>query len=268
MLHPFGALKPKTDLRDFKIAAAAAQYPESFTCKNLPPVKNQHSVCSCVAHATSAVLETLNKTETNQYVPLSTNFIYGMQGVAYEKLSSGMYLRDACKIVKNYGDPSERTVSGNTEQPKCTEDLKKKLTDDIYTEAKNYRIASYARCTSDDELKHALMTYGPVLGSVKWHEKCDIKDKILYFDKKSKHSYHAIMVYGWNEKGWLCQNSWGKTWNGDGTFIFPYCDNFVELWSFVDAKNSDVIIPKNNQWLDYAYKLFNIIINIIKRCLP
>ena len=78
MEHFLGALKPKADIRDYKIAAAATKYPESYLCENLPPVKNQRNVSSCVAHATAAILEVFNKTETGKFVPLSTNFIYSL----------------------------------------------------------------------------------------------------------------------------------------------------------------------------------------------
>ena len=264
MAYFLGALKPKADVRDYRVAAAATEYPESYLCKNLPPVKNQRSVSSCVAHATAAILESFNKTETGHFVPLSTNFIYGMQGVAFGRLEGGMYLRDACKIVKDYGDASESSINGNTEQPKCTEWLKEKLTDEIYTEAKNYRVASYAKCKSTNDLKHALMNYGPVLGSIKWYNKYTLKDKIITFNKDTDYGYHAVMICGWNEKGWICQNSWGRTWNGEGKFIYPFGEQFTELWSFVDAANADVVVPKNNHWLNYIYKLINYIINIFK----
>ena len=110
MKHFFGALKPKADVRDYRVAAAATEYPESYLCENLPPVKNQRSVSSCVAHATAAILETFNKKETGKFTPLSTNFIYGMQGVAFGRLEGGMHLRDACKIVKEYAAAGPETV--------------------------------------------------------------------------------------------------------------------------------------------------------------
>ena len=264
MKHFFGALKPKADIRDYRIAAAVAEYPESYLCENLPPVKNQRSVSSCVAHATAVILEAFNKKETGHFVPLSTNFIYGMQGVAFDRLESGMYLRDACKIVKEYGNATEASIGGNTEQPKCTEWLKEKLTDNIYEEAKNYKVASYAKCKTTNDIKHALINYGPVLGSIKWYDKYTIKDKIITFDKNVDYGYHAIMICGWDKNGWICQNSWGRNWNSDGKFIYLYTEKFEELWSFVDAENNDIITPKNNHWLNYIYKLINYIINLIK----
>ena len=264
MQYFLGALKPKADVRDYKIAAAAAEYPETYLCENLPPVKNQRSVSSCVAHATSTVLETFNKTETGHYIPLSTNFIYGMQGVAFGRLEGGMYLRDACKIVKEYGDATETAIGGNTEQPKCTEWLKDKLTDEIYTEAKNYRVQSYARCSTINDIKHALVNYGPVLASIKWYNKCKFNGKVIEFDKNSDYGYHAIMICGWDENGWIRQNSWGRTWNGDGKFVYPYTEKLTEAWSFVDATNDDVVVPLRNSWLDLIYKLINSFINLFK----
>ena len=165
MEHFLGALKPKADIRDYRIAATTTEYPESYLCENLPPVKNQRNVSSCVAHATAAILEVFNKTETGKFVPLSTNFIYGMQGIAFGKLTSGMYLRDACKIVKEYGNATEASIGGNTEQPKCTEWLKGKLTDNIYEEAKNYisalrsRLLEYQSQLSDINIEDAKNIY-------------------------------------------------------------------------------------------------------------
>lgn len=259
-----GALQPKVDIRDYKIAAVAINYPEFYLCENLPPIKNQRSVSSCVAHATAAILEVFNKTETGKFVPLSTNFIYGMQGIAFGRLESGMYLRDACKIVKEYGNATEYSIGGNIEQPKCTEWLKEKLTDNIYDEAKNYKVASYAKCKTINDIKHALINYGPVLGSIKWYNKYTFKDKVITFDKNVDYGYHAIMICGWNENGWICQNSWGRNWNDDGKFIYPFEEQFTELWSFVDAENDDIVVPKNNNWLNYIYKLINYVINLIK----
>ena len=211
MQHSLGALKVKTDLRDYKIVSSTEQFPEIYLCENLPPVKNQKSVNSCVAHATSTILETFNTAETGNFIPLSTNFIYGMQGIACGRTGMGMYLRDACKIVKEYGDPLEITISGNTEQPKCTEKLKPLLNDTVYNEAKNYKVNSYARCPTVKDLKHALMNYGPVLASIKWYNKYSFKDNILIFDKQTDYGYHAVMICGWNKQGWICQNSWGSS---------------------------------------------------------
>lgn len=264
MIRLYGALKPKVDVRDYKVAAAVQEFPENYLCGSLPPVKNQRSVNSCVAHATAAILETFNKVETGKYISLSTNFIYGMQGIEFNRLDSGMYLRDACKIVHQYGDATERAISGNTEQPNCTEELKNKLNGDILNEAIQYCVKSYAKCKTSNDIKYALMNHGPVLANIKWYKKYGLKNKIVTFDKSSDFGYHAIIICGWNELGWICQNSWGRNWNTDGRFIYPYNEKFVEIWSFIDENKNDIKAPKNNNWLNYIYKLLNLIINIFR----
>ena len=258
-----GALPPQTDLRDYTIAAMTTTYPNTFALSPLPAVKNQGAVGSCVAHTASEILEYFNQLETGKYTRLSTDFIYGMQGIEFNRLESGMYLRDACKIVNKYGDCKYSTINTNTEQPKCTRALAEVLSDEIYDEAENQRVLSYARCNTDDAIKHALMNYGPVLGSTKWHDKNHFEGKIVRFDKSSEGGYHAIMIYGWNKDGWLCQNSWGKNWQGDGRFVLPFGD-VREAWSFVDAENDDVNKPKQNFIFDIFYKLINAIINYLK----
>ena len=43
------------------------------------------------------------------------------------------------------------------------------------------------------------------------------------------------------------------------------CDISAKVWSFVDAANDDIHIPKNNSFLDIIYKFINSIINLFKR---
>jgi C1A family cysteine protease len=261
----FGVLAPKTDLRDYQIKAGATNV-TNFQLDDLPTVKNQSSVCSCAAHSSSSVLEWFNTKETGEYRELSVGFIYGMQGVEFNRMGTGMYLRDVCKIIQKYGDCLRDTVSFNIEMPKCYERLKECLNDDVYQEASICRVDSYARCSTDDAIKYALMKYSPVLGSIKWYNKYTIsRDGVINFDTKSKSGYHAVMVYGFNEKGWLCQNSWGKLWGNQGRFILPYEHGLREAWSFVDAKNSDVYKPKRNTVFDYIYKFLNFVINLLNK---
>ena len=187
-----------------------------------------------------------------------------MQGVEFGRLDGGMYLRDACKIAKQFGDPSEDAVPGNTEQPMCTKYLKDILNNEIYEEAKKALILSYAKCDSINSIKHALINHGPVLASVKWYNSYSFDGKIIKMDKSKDYGYHAITIVGYNEIGWICQNSWGKDFCGDGRFIYPYEEKLEEAWSFVDADSYDIKKPKRGILIDILYKIYNFIINFIK----
>ncbi len=259
----YGALPPKADLRDYKIKAHAVNVSD-FKLNNLPAIKSQGSVCSCVAHSSSSILEWFNTKETGEYRELSTGFLYGMQGVEFNRLDKGMYLRDVCKIIQKYGDCLRETIPFNIEMPECYSRLKDELNEDVYKEASICRVQSYARCASKDAVKCALTTHkSPVLISVKWYSEYKLEDgNVIRFDTKSDKGYHAVMVYGFNDKGWLCQNSWGKLWGASGRFVLPYEHGFVEAWSFVDADNGDVYKPKRNTLFDIVYKFINYIINL------
>jgi C1A family cysteine protease len=258
-----GIMPPKTDLRDYRVKSCATDV-SYFQLDNLPEVKDQGSVGSCGAHSSSSILEWFNTKETGEYRRLSVGFIYGMQGVACDRIEKGMYLRDACKIIQQYGDCLHDTMSLNLEMPWCYHQLKKILNDEVYKEAAIAKIKSYARCTTNDAIKHALTTYGPVLMSIKWYDEYTLDDDVIQFNTDSDIGNHGIMVYGFNDKGWLCQNSWGKAWGNNGRFVLPYEHGFIEAWSFVDAENSDIYKPTRNAWLDILYKVLNFIINLVK----
>lgn len=262
---PFGALPSKVDLRDYKVVPGDINV-TSFELDDLPPVKNQGLVGSCVAHASSSILEWFNKKETGEHRELSTGFIYGMQGVEFDRMDTGMYLNQACKIIQKYGDCLAETIPYNIEMPHCCDRLKVDLNDApaVYDEAAICKIESYARCQTEDAVKYAIMTYGPVLMSIKWDNLCwtDFSG-VVHFNKLLGNGYHAVMVYGFDEQGWLCQNSWGKLWGNGGRFILPYEHGFRDAWSFVDAENSDIHKPKQNTVLDIVYRILNAIINAV-----
>ena len=166
--YSYGCMPPKVDVRDFKLAKSAVDetLPVAYQPQKLPKVKNQRSVSSCVAHTTSSILEFHDIGIGNN--TLSTNFIYGIQKQLCGHEGSGMYLRDACKIVTTYGDMLESDCSGNDEVPKSWDVAEEALTyDDCKERALNFKIKSYFNCSDVNDIKRALYNYGPVLCSIK-----------------------------------------------------------------------------------------------------
>lgn len=261
----FGAILSKTDLRDSKVIP-------KINCTNvtecilddLPPVKHQGQVCSCVAHAASSIMEYFTLSEIDVHIPLSAGFLYGMQGEVFNRKIPAMCLRDVCKIMQRYGDCTQKSVPFNVEMPLCYAKLKPLLTDDLYKEAQAFRIESYARCKTDNAIKNALIFGSPVLMAVKWYRDYTVdSDGVICFNKKADSGLHAVMVYGFNQTGWLCQNSYGTSWGKDGRFILPYECTYREAWAFTDADNNSEYIhtPKRTPLLDTLYKALNAVIN-------
>jgi len=168
--YTYGCLPGKIDLRDYKLFSAAVQqsFPIEFSLGGLPRVKNQGNVNSCCAHATSSILEYHSKNRCK----LSTDFIYGIQKMLFNQCQMGMYLADACKIAQKYGDMTDRDCTGNHEIPRCYSIAESTLNnDEAVKKAYKFRIASYYLCQNDNDIKFALMNYGPVLGAIMWRDK-------------------------------------------------------------------------------------------------
>lgn len=265
----YGCLPPKIDLRDFKVQSAkvyAASYPVEFELTELPPVKNQREVNSCCAHAASSVLEFYDKSAHK----LSTNFFYGIQKKLFGQGGQGMYLVDACKIAKNYGDMLESDCPGNDEVPNCRPIAEEAFNNSQKRkEAYKYRIASYYSCKTNDDIKYALMHYGPILASVRWYDSyITTAQGVLKFNTNTNSGLHAIMIYGWNQDGWLIQNSWGESFANKGRFILPFEYGINEARVMVDWKEGEPVDPaltepKAEGLLEIIYKILNFILNIV-----
>lgn len=259
-----GCLPEKKDLRDYTFspqAVGATDFPKEYILDMLSPVKNQGKVSSCVAHAMSTILEYHEKEHI-----LSTNFFYGGRCILYGRTGRGMYLRDACKIAKDYGDPYNLSCKGNTEAPWCADDVRGVFENKkILKEAKRQQILSYASLKNIEDIKYAIMNYGPVLVSIKWYHDTYLSERILQSSKQTGYGLHAIVLYGWSEEGFYFQNSWGVTWGEEGRAILPYDYGIEEAWSIVDKDNNDLKKPVKSKFLDILFKAINSILNFFKK---
>lgn len=267
----YGVLPEKVDLRDYRVCSANLDvvYPEEFLLENLPKVKNQGQVNSCCAHASSSILEYHDKNSHD----LSTNFFYGIQKKICGQLGEGMYLADACKIAKAYGDMLEQDCAGNTEVPNCWKIAEESFSDKKKrAEAIKYKIKSYYSCKSSNDIKYALMNYGPVLCSVYWREFYTVVDGVVHFNENSMGGLHAVMLVGWNRNGWVFQNSWGNGFAKNGLGVIPFDYGLREAKVMIDETDevseddAALVIPVNKTKLsDLIYKILNFIINLFKK---
>jgi C1A family cysteine protease len=162
-------------------------------------------------------------------------------------VGEGMYIRDALKTLNKCGDVPAVDLQGNHECDEAMANVNADL-DDLKTKAYPHRISSYAKLHGVADIKTALMKHGCVIISMPWHADAKLKNNIYTHSSNENRGYHAVMVYGWNEQGWLVQNSWGEYWGDNGTFILPYDVELKEAWCVVDniANNGDIIKPNDN----------------------
>lgn len=254
------AIKSTFDVRDYTINADQ-NLPTEFSCPVKVLVKNQGFKPTCVAHAAASVVEYHHKRQNNnRYRAFSTEFIYGTREDGYY-VGDGMSIRDALKTLHKYGDPYKTDCPGNNDYEKAMNVVRTNW--DAYKEfAYPHRISNYYRCYSNDDIKTALVKHGPVLVSMNTYDNAQIVDDMYVYDETAEHGCHCVMIYGYNERGWLVQNSWGQLYAGDGRFMMPFNYRFNEAWGIADELNEgELNIKKQNAFTNAIYCLYNTVVN-------
>lgn len=259
IIEAFGALLSPYDARDYKLVVSTTEtFPDAFELPKVT-VKNQGSVGSCVAHAASSIVEYHHKRQHNEKKSFSTEFIYGFRDVGYY-VGKGMYIRNALNTLKKYGDVPTADFRGNNEYQKAMDNVNSKF-DELAEKAYPHRISSYFRIYDENAIKSALMNHGYVMVSMNWHKDARLVDGV-YIPTEEVSCRHAIAIYGWNERGWLCHNSWGTLWGNKGRFIIPFDFKFNEMWGITDNITEDIVRPKRGKIRDVFYKIYNAIMNL------
>lgn len=229
----YGAIFSGVDVRDYRMVCTAPQqdFPTEFeleTCR----VKNQMTTGSCVAHALSSIIEYYNQKQRGDDMEMSTGYIYGNRTNSTHK-GPGMIIRDALDIVRKYGDVPRYEFPHNIEAPEALR-LYSKRADDLYDVGYPNRISEYCRISTINAAKLALMSGTPLLMAMEWYSDMQVLDGVLTSNYIGCEGGHCMFIYGWDERGWKIQNSWGTDWGKDGKFILPYEMPMEECWAVMD----------------------------------
>lgn len=258
MERKYGCLESPKDLRDFRVCNTldSIVLPTEFKLAKELTIKDQGAVNSCVAHSLSSMME-------NKFNDVfSTGFIYGYRPEGYYQ-GEGMYPREALKTLLNKGDVKNSDFNINIEMKGAREEVNKKI-DLLEALADDYKITAYARLYSENEIKSWLYTKRiPVPISIATNNLKINKDNIIEIPKEYPNSGHMMLIIGWNELGFIVQNSWGKLWGDKGKAILPYEYNIREAWGVsidTDVENQDIKKPTFN----LIRRLIMFLINLLK----
>ena len=276
-----GAIFSPVDVRDYRLAATATadktEFPEEFVLP-MVRVKDQGTVGSCVAHALSEVVEFFNKKQHNLNYVMSTDFIYGNRRTT-SHTGSGLVIRDALKAVQKYGDIRHTKLPGNTEVPDVIDKFESNF-DPLKDEAHKSRISTYVKLTTVSEIKSFLMNHGPVVIGMKWYRDYHVNSGgylSSFYNKEDLCGRHCMVICGWNQYGWIIQNSWGSSWGTKGTCLFPEIkiNHFEEIWGVTDEifENMDeekqeeevIVKPLSGKIGQFFAAIFNFILNLFKK---
>lgn len=255
------AVKSTYDIRDYTITPDAD--PPLTFCLETVPVKNQGSKPTCTAHALSAVVECHHKRQHGWYERFSTEFLHGLRENGYY-IGQGMRIRDGLHTLLKYGNVYESDCEGNNDYVDAMNHVSKDV-DRLKELAYPHKISAYFKISTADELKTALMKYGPVVVSMNTYKGSKLVKDVYTCDISKDHGVHCVYIYGWDEHGWLVQNSWGWLYGWDGRFVIPFDFKFNEMWGIADEITEGVVKPKRNRWLDVIYKIINKIVNLLHK---
>ena len=243
-----GALKSPDDTSDWIFEHLAhgppgtymSEFPDEFDLrKHTLTVRDQGERGTCAAFAAAAIKEIQENRDNGFIGYMSPEFIYYHR---QNKPGNGMYGRNVFQILQKIGSVPESMYPYKTNVDEPLQAPSKKL----YRYAAQFRIANFARVTTIDGLKRALLEMGPCYlllplfstGPTFW---CD--------DESKCRGGHAVTVIGYTTEGFIIRNSWGEEWNSDGHIIFPYADWGAqwECWVTIDEKLEKVVLAEKTK---------------------
>lgn len=93
-----------------------------------------------------------------------------------------------------------------------------------------YKIGRYARVSTPEQAKAAILTNGPIMICVNAYDKDD-----FWVPGGEFLGGHAVQLTGWDKDGFWLQNSWGPEWGRAGGTVFPEKDwtYVLEAWTIL-----------------------------------
>ena len=237
----------KLDLRDRQYRPAIAlQPPQRLIPKLILPVLNQRETSACTGFALSNVANhLLIKAGRAKEAPVSPFMIYDMAR-RYDQFKddgsdpdTGSSLRAAMKGWYKHGACAHQSWT-TFAMPAATNDK-----NDWWLEASKRPLGAYYRVDpkSISDMHVALNETGILYASAichgGWLKSVDQKLKrgefwlIPGFDASPELDGHAFVIIGYNQQGFLIQNSWSTAWGTGGRAILSYEDwlaNAMDCW--------------------------------------
>lgn len=244
------------DVRDrpYRPAIGSAPPPTLFP-KHALPVKYQGDTMACTGFALSLVVEHLLLASGRERKPAISPYMLYSMARRYDEYpgsseDKGSSLRGAMKGWFKHGACREPLFPG-LEMPAAS----KSLADDWWFDAVKRPLGAYYRIDHKaiTDMHAALNEVGILYASAGCHSGWDEGIELTALKKRptsfteprkgiweipvkgghARHSGHAFAIVGYNERGFLIQNSWGTDWGSYGYAILSYDDwiaNAMDCW--------------------------------------
>jgi len=199
----FGYIKSAFDVSD-KIANPVVQsvLPKKYDLsKELPGIRDQGNIPKCVSCSVTDMLFWRLHSE-NRVLTSKDDFIFNKRE---DKNMEGMTPKEAFEIAKKIGV----SASGG-----------------------NFNLKLFARVGSADIAKKSIFVYGPVLVALPCY---DEKSNEFWVKSGKLNGGHAVTLVGWDIKGFILRNSWGRSYGNGGYFPLPFesFNQCLESWVLI-----------------------------------
>ncbi|MGY4828235.1 hypothetical protein ACVNIS_06640 [Sphaerotilaceae bacterium SBD11-9] len=241
---------PDSRDRPFRPSVGLPPAPTLFPARGLP-VKNQGDTMACTGFGLSLVVEHLLRSARRETAPAISAFMLYSMARRYDEFpgsvqDKGSSLRGALKGWFKHGVCREALFPG-LEMPPAS----KKLADDWWFDAVKRPLGAYYRIDTQSltDMHAALNEVGIIYASAGCHSGWDVGLEQPVLKKRptsfkgvweipvqgghADHPGHAFAIVGYNERGFLIQNSWGPVWGSHGYGILTYDDwlrNAMDCW--------------------------------------
>ncbi|MBN2251134.1 MAG: hypothetical protein JW724_03555 [Candidatus Altiarchaeota archaeon] len=212
------------------------------------PVKDQKGCGSCVAFATSAVIESnleifKRSPSLNPNLSEADLFFCGCGKCC----KNGWNFPPALDYAKNKGIPDDACYPyADKDQPckPCSDRAKRVI-----------KIQGWRSLSTASQAKEWICRHGPVItGMAVYNDFFSYRGGVYRHTSGGLAGYHAIAVVGYDEKNqcWICKNSWGTGWGERGWFRIKYGEcgigsSFAFYTAEFPALNDDIIMPKTGK---------------------
>ncbi|MCK4995180.1 MAG: C1 family peptidase [Candidatus Omnitrophica bacterium] len=243
MIKKLGCIKDKFNGKDYLMRAylPVVKLPKKIDyTKKLSPVRDQGNEGTCVSFAcASGMKEYQEMLDYEKLVELSPRFIYSeCKKIDGMPESEGTTLRAAMQVLSKKGVCQEKFWPYKPYQ-------KDKAKKGFSTNAKKFRIKTYARILNLNELRLNIATKGPCIIGVQVYEgMMKTKTGLVPMPKKNESALggHAICPVGYDDTKKLIKfkNSWSDKWGqkGYGFLNYAYIEQYmIDAWSSVDIED-------------------------------
>lgn len=207
----------------FLLADRVSQHPIEFSFASLGytiPVRNQGKCGSCYLQGSVEAWEYALNIFVGPTPQLSTQQVLDCDN-SYFHCNGGNFTESY--MTKNplgfESDYPYTAVAG-----RC-----KSVSNTVQLPLKAINVGTRGRAPSTEELKDAMMQWGPLAVTVAATSSWSSYKGGVKKSCGGTGINHITLIYGWTKDGWIMRNSWGTKWGQNGDAIMPYgCDRIAD----------------------------------------